>query len=253
MKHLVVVTLLCVSCFLISSTAVAAGVGTTTVGMKNLTHSISTGRAQIQHLSSTSTTPGISKTLRRGTSGKEVRLLQDFLKLYGALATDTPTTGYFGPKTEAALTTLQRRELLDPVGVAGPKTRARIVAISKLALAESAQNTVSTSSVASALLATEVNEDGSGVGSATVFASTTRNLYAVLMLVGVQTTDQVGYIRSYNGTYVDSGVTHPSRTGLRYLHFQWSLKPGAMRSVGQYSITFYLNGKRAQTISYLIQ
>ncbi|VWX54612.1 N-acetylmuramoyl-L-alanine amidase [Novosphingobium sp. 9U] len=58
-------------------------------------------------------------TLRRGATGDLVRTLQAALGV-------TPTTGNFGPVTEATLRRFQRQHGLVPDGIAGPKTWAQI-------------------------------------------------------------------------------------------------------------------------------
>jgi len=75
--------------------------------------------------------PDISRTLRTGVMGNDVRALQRYLMQTGDFATGD-TTAYFGPKTEAAVGAFQCRELglCDPseagYGVVGPRTRAAI-------------------------------------------------------------------------------------------------------------------------------
>lgn len=222
-------------------------------GLQNLKQSASIERKFVQQVKGlSSTTPGITKTLHRGSSGPQVELLQEFLKRYGTLSADA-STGYFGPVTKQAVISFQTKERLEPLGVVGPKTRARIVDISKHTLVSISQTASSTPVIDSALLSTDVGEDGSGVGSATTFATTTPTIYAVLALENTLMTTEIGYIRHYNGAYLDSAVTHQSRNGLRYTHFQWTLKPGMTRNPGQYSITFYIDGKRGPTINYTIQ
>ncbi len=60
----------------------------------------------------------LNRTLTRGSTGDDVKSLQEYLNV-------TPT-GYFGPLTEGALTKWQASEGLSSVGVVGPLTRARI-------------------------------------------------------------------------------------------------------------------------------
>lgn len=61
--------------------------------------------------------------LRRGSEGDEVRRWQHFLLGQGLLAGGID--GIFGPVTEAATRTFQRRERLDADGAVGPRTLAK--------------------------------------------------------------------------------------------------------------------------------
>ncbi len=223
-------------------------------GTEELKRAISEGKADIQYLrNGTSTRYGLSHSLHHGSNGKEVIILQNFLKIYGALAKGAPT-GHFGPLTKHAVEVFQQKESLDVVGRVGTKTRARIIAISGRTLDyPTTQGASSSPMIINAILSTDVGDDGSGVGEATVFSSTTHNIYAILTLTDVVQSTEIAYVRSFNSKYVDSGVTHPSRARLHYMHFQWSTKLGAIRPVGAYSLTFYINGKRAKSVAFSVQ
>ena len=60
--------------------------------------------------------------LEQGAEGAEVRELQITLKVIGLLDADS-ITGYFGPKTRAAVIEFQKRQSIDPIGIVGVKTR----------------------------------------------------------------------------------------------------------------------------------
>lgn len=61
----------------------------------------------------------LQSTLRNGSTGGNVRKLQETLNVFGAgLAVD----GIFGPKTEAAVRAFQKAHKLDVDGIVGPKT-----------------------------------------------------------------------------------------------------------------------------------
>lgn len=94
---------------------------------------------------------------------------------------------------------------------------------------------------------------GAALKSSTVFSPTTPTLYAVLSLKNATQRTQLSYIRSYEGKYVDSKVSHPSTDGASYFHFDWALNAGQTRKVGSYSLVFYVDGKKAQTLNYSIQ
>lgn len=238
--------------------------------LQELHHTITTGKKEVKHAES-GPVPGITRTLRHGASGSQVLLLQQFLQQYDLLSAST-TTGYFGPATQKAVIAFQKSESLEPVGYVGPKTRARIIAISRYRLmlfktqtatSTSSMGTTTASSTLSQLplasisdivFTTALNEDGSAASaSPTMFSSTTLNIYGVLSLANARVTSEVGYLRTYNGAYLDTEVAHPSRSGLRYMHFQWSLVPGQSRAPGQYAVTFYLDGTRVRTLTYIIQ
>jgi len=66
------------------------------------------------------------KQLRRGMTGDDVKLLQEFLATDPDVYPEGLITGYFGPLTERAVKKLQKRMCLDQVGNVGPKTMWRI-------------------------------------------------------------------------------------------------------------------------------
>jgi peptidoglycan hydrolase-like protein with peptidoglycan-binding domain len=69
---------------------------------------------------STSTTRTALPTLRRGSKGAEVKIVQQKLGLL-------PVDGSFGPATEAGVKNFQARNGLTPDGVVGPKTWAALM------------------------------------------------------------------------------------------------------------------------------
>ncbi len=195
---------------------------------------------------------GIIHTLRRHSTGNDVKLLQQFLKVYGVYP-EGLVTGYFGPLTEQAVKKFQEEESIDNVGIAGPKTRTRIFEISQQKAKSIATKSISANpKIIDAVLTTDIAENGIAIAPATSFTSTTIHIYAVLSLKDVVQDTKISYIRYYENSYVDSGISHPSRKNLAYYHFQWSLKPGSNRLTGNYSIVFYINDKSAKTIQYTI-
>ena len=81
------------------------------------------GRALIEKWAGMKTVPGVLDMLDLGDRGPAVAELQRLLNARGEkLATD----GVFGPGTRAALIAFQARSGLDPDGVAGPKTLAKL-------------------------------------------------------------------------------------------------------------------------------
>ncbi len=84
----------------------------------------------------------LSRSLTVGSNGSDVSSLQRFLKDTSFFAYPT-VTGHFGPVTKDAVMAFQRAFGIDPVGIVGPATRAKIAALTELAT-----TTVATSSVA---------------------------------------------------------------------------------------------------------
>lgn len=238
-------------------TATVTSKATPSTGAVDFKRAITAEKIRLSELKQKiSPTRGITQTLKRGSSGEDVLLLQQFLKLYGTFSGPT-TTGYFGTQTAKAVKEFQRKETLEQLGLVGPKTRARIFALSnrelskkKVQIASSSPKT--TPMITDVVFSTDVGEDGSGVGSSTVFASNTKNIYAILTITNAEQNTMLGIIRYHNGTYIDSAVTHPSRTGLRYSHFQWALKDGKNRTKGTYLYNFYINGKKSKTATITI-
>jgi hypothetical protein len=102
-------------------------------------------------------------------------------------------------------------------------------------------------------MSTGLTTSGTAVKPSTVFSPTTPTFYAVLSLKNATQRTQLSYIRYYGGKYVDSKVSHPSTDGAKYFHFDWALNAGKTRKVGNYSLVFYVYGKKAQTVSYSIR
>ncbi len=82
---------------------------------------------QAQATSSTcvAPSPAITHRLALGSVRSEVASLQQFLKNQGYFTYPT-ITSYFGPLTKAAVTSFQKANGIDPVGIVGPITRAKI-------------------------------------------------------------------------------------------------------------------------------
>lgn len=66
------------------------------------------------------------KTLYRGAFGEEVKKLQNLLKEWPEIYPEGLVTGYFGPLTEAAVRRFQQKHNIEPIGIVGPKTRAKL-------------------------------------------------------------------------------------------------------------------------------
>lgn len=78
----------------------------------------------------TAACPSLTTTLRRGSRDSvQVRTLQKFLAQYYSLSETDLVTGYFGPRTEQLVITFQKEHGLDPVGIVGVLTRAKIASL----------------------------------------------------------------------------------------------------------------------------
>lgn len=221
-----------------------------TPGEQGLLKSIQSADTRLKKLSrEDSAASGALPRLARRASGPRVLVLQRFLSVYGVYHADI--TGTYGPLTEDAVRAFQAKESLEPVGAVGPKTWARIFDVSRQKIADTATAS-SSPAIQSVALTTLLAEDGSASTTLASFASTSPTLYAVLSLSHATEQTQISYIRYYGGAYVDSEVSHPSRDNLAYMHFQWTLKAGAARPSGAYSIAFYVNGKRSQAVTFTV-
>lgn len=66
----------------------------------------------------------ITKTLRQGMRGEEVKILQEFLQKNDlGIPDDGPVTGYYGAVTSRAVEKFQQANALEAVGFVGPATR----------------------------------------------------------------------------------------------------------------------------------
>lgn len=77
------------------------------------------------------TPPELTRSLFRGSSGNDVRQLQEFLAKDKEVYPDGLITGYFGPLTEAAVKRWQEKHDIEAVGVIGPRTIAKFQEIGR--------------------------------------------------------------------------------------------------------------------------
>ncbi len=69
------------------------------------------------------------RSLSRGMSGDDVRDLQELLAADPTILSSAFVTGYFGPMTEEALRKFQRKHGIEALGIFGPKTQAKLLAL----------------------------------------------------------------------------------------------------------------------------
>src|SRR3989344_4793478 len=72
------------------------------------------------------TPPELTRSLSRGSSGDDVRKLQEFLARDKEIYPNGLITGFFGPLTEVAVKKWQEKQGIESVGIVGPKTIARL-------------------------------------------------------------------------------------------------------------------------------
>ncbi len=108
-------------------------------------------------------------------------------------------------------------------------------------------------SITSVTMSDAINASGLAVSSKSTFAPTTKDIFAVLALKNVTQRTQLSYTRYFNGKYVDSKVSHPSKSGIKNFRFQWTLKAGLTRKAGTYKLVFYVNGAKSKEVSYTIK
>jgi peptidoglycan hydrolase-like protein with peptidoglycan-binding domain len=68
----------------------------------------------------------MSDLLRQGSTGAEVRALQDVLNFHVRRVAPLKVDGVFGPKTDARVREFQRANGLKADGLVGPKTNAQL-------------------------------------------------------------------------------------------------------------------------------
>lgn len=69
------------------------------------------------------------RSLTRGMKGDDVRDLQELLAQDPSILDSSNVTGFFGPLTEEALRKFQKKHGIEAIGVFGPKTQAKILAL----------------------------------------------------------------------------------------------------------------------------
>lgn len=72
------------------------------------------------------TPPELTRSLSRGSSGDDVRKLQEFLSKDKEIYPEGLITGFFGPRTEVAVKKWQEKHGIESVGIVGPKTIAKL-------------------------------------------------------------------------------------------------------------------------------
>ncbi|GEM_PF-3292347 len=80
---------------------------------------------EVQAATSQATPPELTHSLSRGSSGDDVRKLQEFLAKDKDIYPDGLVTGYFGPLTEKAVKKWQEKHDVESAGIIGPKTIAK--------------------------------------------------------------------------------------------------------------------------------
>lgn len=109
-----------------------------------------------------------------------------------------------------------------------------------------------TPTITGVTLGTALTPEGTVVNSVTEFKKTD-NIYAVLALKDSLARTPISYIRTFDGKYVDSKVSHATEDGIKNFHFSWELVAGKTRTPGNYSLSFFIGGAKAQTVNYTVK
>ncbi len=106
------------------------------MGVKRLLGLILTLAIGITALAQTTTpsivAPVINRALFLGTRGDDVKAIQQYLAQDKELYPEGLATGYFGKLTEAAVKRFQTKNGIEPVGIVGPKTRAKLAELAQV-------------------------------------------------------------------------------------------------------------------------
>lgn len=123
------------------------------------------------------------------------------------------------------------------------------------AFAKSITSKVSTSTpmITKAVLSRSIDAKGVATGVTTSFsAKTDKMVYAVLTLKNVTKNTKISYVRKLNGKYVDSKVAMPTKNGINSFYFGFEKGIGEYPK-GAYSLAIYINGKKSQTLNYVVK
>src|SRR3989344_6608586 len=85
-----------------------------------------TSTPEVQPSQPEATPPELTRSLSRGSSGDDVRKLQEFLSKDKEIYPNGLITGFFGPLTEVAVKKWQEKHGIESVGIVGPKTIAKL-------------------------------------------------------------------------------------------------------------------------------
>lgn len=109
----------------VDTSAIAAQIAALQAQLASLQQTRTTAETASTQGSSDGHCVTLEHTVARGDSGPDVLAIQKFL-VEENLLDEENASGFFGPLTEAALKQWQSAHSLDPVGYAGPRTRAAI-------------------------------------------------------------------------------------------------------------------------------
>lgn len=104
--------------------------------------------------------------------------------------------------------------------------------------------------ITNVLMARGLDQNGNPIGIGQKFdPAQDSSVYAVVNLKNATKQTQVAYVRYFNGRYVDSKVTVPSKDGVPTVFFYFEKGVGAYPP-GNYTLTTYVDGKRAVQADY---
>jgi len=151
-----------------------------------------------------------SRVLTQGTTGDDVKQLQEFLKTFPDVYPEGLVTGYFGPLTEMAVKKFQEKNGIESVGIVGPKTQAKLNELATTGAGQS--GAVPPSPLATPGIQAEVaTTTGSLVpASTTVTSSTTTTTSAIATTTTSSPTPSPSSSGWGSGSYAPPPTTTPS-------------------------------------------
>ncbi len=107
--------------------------------------------------------------------------------------------------------------------------------------------------IVKAVTSRSIDAKGNATGVATIFnTKIDKIVYAVLTLKNATKNTKLSYVRYLNGKYVDSKVALASKDGVTNFYFAFEKGIGDYPK-GAYALNLYVNGKKAQSLSYVFK
>ena len=116
----------------------------------------------------------LNRFLQRGVTGEDVKQLQTFLSQFPDIYPEGLVTGYYGPKTEAAVRKLQEQNGIESIGAVGPKTLTKINTLiaEGRAIRDARSASTSLSETPGTTVSTALQQTGASTTSTTAATST---------------------------------------------------------------------------------
>ncbi len=100
---------------------------------------------------------------------------------------------------------------------------------------------------------TSVGTNGAAVSPTTIFTTTDKKIYVVLLLKNAKTTNRLEYVRYLNNKFVDNGSIPLNKDGAHYASFAFTAKTGKSHPKGTYRVKVYTNGIYEMAANYTVQ